>query len=154
MVSTYPDPVRADRRTGGRHAAVEPDDPPPPAAVPWWRRLLPGRAEDVGVELDHPVIRVRVELDDVTAVQLDRCLDPGRRWRPDQVVVVHLRECGFVNLRGFRALLRLQEEIALNGGRLLVVDPPGSLRSIGRAFPGRLDLVPTEGALQRSGSRR
>lgn len=153
MSSTYPEPVRARRPAAGRHAAVETDEPSPQAPVSWWRRLLPGRAEDVAVELDHPVIRVRVALDEVTAGQLDGCLDHERRWRPHQVVVVHLGECEFVDVRGFRALLRLQDQVVVRGGRLLAVDPPWSLRLICRVFPGRLDLVPTDGARQRAALR-
>lgn len=109
----------------------------------WWRHLLPGRREQAAVD-GVRVVRVVGPLDSQSAPGLSACLDQGRH-RVEATVRVELGGCDFVDARGFRALLRLQEEVRRRAGRMLVVDPPHTLRTICRAAPGRLDLAPGTG---------
>ncbi|MEI4272944.1 hypothetical protein TEK04_14545 [Klenkia sp. LSe6-5] len=144
-MSTYPNTARPPSARG-RHAADEPDPaaaPPPPR---WWRRLLPRTGDDVVVEDGQLVVRVRGALDDLGAAQLTEHVHGGRGLRLHQVVVVHLGGCDFVNARGFRALLLVQDQVVLHAGRLLVLDPPRTLRVLCATLPGRLTLVPDGGA--------
>ena len=139
MVTTCPDPVRP-QGAEGRHAAEETETHPPSRRTTWRERLLPGHGDDAPVGPGHVVFHIGEPLDDVGAHQLDGVL--GRhRLRPHQVVVVHLAGCEFVNLRGFRALLRFDAEVARSAGLLLVLDPPRSLQLICRSVPGRLTLA-------------
>lgn len=123
----------------GRHAADEAEVSALTAPAPWWRRLLPGARAATG---DQVVIRVHGDLDDTGAARFADHVRAGCVLQPHQVVVVHLADCGFVDVRGLRALLVLQDDVARHAGRLLVLDPPRTLRIMCRAVPGRLVLVP------------
>ncbi|SDF98534.1 STAS domain-containing protein [Klenkia brasiliensis] len=104
------------------------------------RHHLSTSRRPVDVTTGQVVVRVSTPLDDAAAAHLAGCL--RRRVRRGEVVLARLEGCDFVNARGFRALVRLQGEVEDAGGRLLVLDPPRSLRLVCRSFPGRLELVP------------
>lgn len=135
-----PRPVPS-RSGGGRHAADGPDPPTAPSSNPWWRRLLP-RDGDLVAGGGQVVLRVRGALDDVGAARLVDHVRSAHGVPLHQVVVVHLEACDFVNARGLRALLLLHDHVALHSGRLLVLDPPRTLRIMCRAAPCPLVLVP------------
>ena len=82
------------------------------------------------------------ELDLSTAADLERAVAMNVDGRP-QMVVLDLRELGFLDSSGLRIVLRLQQRVSGNGGRLVLVRGP---RRVHRVFelPGadeELELV-------------